>query len=247
LRHISHSFTVEVKRHRGRSASSDAKPVLSLGLAEAVRNIEAESNQRPKAPPSDPLDNGNRATPKAQAGRVLPSLIESAQWTFPPDGAELRSAVRDGPPVEDESAVKKRGGARRRRRTASQQQPSGPADPNADPSTGGDSEEPSWDSILSASGARGKRPALRRRKPAGRTSPERWVESYIHGNSDDAASAASELREASQSRPSESPAAIEHADSGERKVRSRKILGRYVFGTEPKLGERWKRRFKKPR
>jgi hypothetical protein len=242
LRHISHSFTVEVKRHRGRPSNSDTKPVLSLGLAEAVRNIEAESNKGSKRLLSEAFESGSREVPKSLPGRVLPSLIESAQWTFPPDGSGLRN-VGAGGRAEEGNERKKRSAAQKRRRTPNAE---APAHVDAsEPSIDTDSVEPSWDMVLGVSGARPKK-TVRRRKRVTPTLPDQSFESFIDDTLDEDASTARALEEAAQSHQPDASVAAEETN-GARNLRRRKILGRYVFGTEPKLGERWRKRFRKPR
>jgi hypothetical protein len=237
LRHISHSFTVEVKRHRGRQSAADNKQILNLGLAEAVRKIEAESDKTSALAFSPRFHPDDNDAPKTPAGRVLPSLIESAQWTFPSDGSEMRSPVDEGGPLEVEAAKKQKGSRRHRRPILSDQ--SAVRDSIAAPSDSGASDEPSWEAILSASGARVKKTAVRRRKIAPPARPDPSLKSLI----DEIPQSLDDLQSYSLS----APASQDAPDLEVRSGRRRKILARYVFGTEPKLGERWKRRFRKLR
>ncbi len=249
LTHKSRSFTVEMRRRRGRPSAEHAKPILGeeftdVGLGDAC------GADKTAARITDPT--GERvfeAAPAGHAGRILPSLVESSSWLVTTseikpsqrraNGADLegRSAKRDHE-VETDAADSRR--------------------PNS-PRSQADAR-----SMTSLDAARHLPPQARSNdaltaflpsQAKTSTEAERSAEASTAGKSPQRRARRAETHKNPQTAPTPTdvelwsipdarPANPSKLGDGASQKRRRTVMARYVFRTELKLGERWKRRLR---
>jgi hypothetical protein len=232
------SFTVEVRRQPRRASNSttngrlfETAPVRSAFDRDTQRAADAVFESRE---PEQPLPEAASSAPK---GRILPSLVvdDSAARSFREDSRpEYDSGETPGPTRRRSARVQKAAKPVKHRRNPAS--PRAEAAPAADGlASGPASEAPAGDAVFVspsrplatsnevAAPASRKAPKKRAKKP-GLSSLAAWL------NEPEPA-----IVEAAP--PAPPPPAVEVAP----KVRKRTIMGRYVFGDEPKPGERWKR------
>jgi hypothetical protein len=238
LRYISRSFTVEVRRNRGRSSTTDAKPILRLSLSGPASDIAHDAGED-----ASTLFSGHareRAPDIASAsptGRILPSLVESvpgglsATESKPPKRLSRQGSAEDKMIKGKETDAQSASGRRRRA-----------------PSSQGSFEAAADDSVQARSGhglvlTTAEQVETRVRTDqtvATSTAAER---PHRHGRRAKSQTS-SEIAFASASSAPPANSSILADDDVSRK-RHQSILARYVFGTEPKFGERWKRRLRR--
>jgi hypothetical protein len=239
------SFTVEVRRQPRRASNSttngrlfETAPVRSAFDRDTQRAADAVFESRE---PEQPLPD---TAPSAPKGRILPSLVvdDSAARSFREDSRpEYESGETQGPTRRRSARVPKAPKPVKPRRY--QASPTAEAPPVADSVASGPasvaaaaeaifvspSQPVATPSEVAAPALR-KAPKKRAKKP-GLSSIAAWL-----------AEPEPEMVEAAPLPVPPSPVA-EVAPT----VRKRTIMGRYVFGSEPKPGERWKRPLRKSR
>jgi hypothetical protein len=237
LRPTSHSFTVEVKRHRNRLAVENAWPILRETSSDALREISRDHHKT-----NDQASGRVFESDAARhTGRILPSLLEGAPWlvarseTKPrgANGAGLRGGTTERK-HDVESVVFDSGTPKSPRRHAdagstrlatangfSRQARSIDAPTASLFSLSANPTEVERNAKTSKAGKRTQRPTDRAESPASERTDVESAPNF-------------DPRLADQSKSD---------DEGDRK-RRRPILARYVFGTELKPGERWKRRLR---
>jgi hypothetical protein len=239
LRHISQPFVVEVRGRRGRSAFT--KPLLAEKEASAVAT---------RAGARDADKTGARVADQAQAwpfgiatapptGRILPSLIQNDPEAIAV--AEAEPARRDAP--QTGAAQKK---PTKRKQGVAAHVPS--ADLAADQETSPDqpSQTPSTAPLATAAKETGAS-TKKRRTGALPTGGETPRPRPGRGETDSASLTVEAPIRAEPSSlpgaPQATPATVDEDASRDERRRSR--MARYVFGTELKLGERWKERLRR--
>jgi hypothetical protein len=243
LRHISRSFTVEVRRNRGRPSTTDAKPILRLSLSGPAGDIAHDAGKD-----ASTLFSGHireRAFDIASAsptGRILPSLVESLSATEskPPKRLSRQGSAENKMIKVKETNAQSASGRRRRA-------PLGGEDLLA--SSQGSFEAAADDSVQARSGhglvlttAEHVETRVRTDQTvATSTAAER---PHRHGRRAQSQTS-SEITFASASSNAEPANSSILADDDVSGKRHQSILARYVFGTEPKFGERWKRRLRR--
>jgi hypothetical protein len=238
------SFTVEVRRQPRRASNSstngrlfETAPVRSAFDRDTQRAADAVFESRE---PEQPLPD---AAPSAPKGRILPSLVvdDSAARSFREDSRpEYDSGETPGPTRRRSARLPKAAKPLKPRRH--QASPTAEAAPAAHGvASGAPFEAPAAEAIFVspsqpaaisnevAAPALRKAPKKRAKKP-GLSSIAAWL-----------AEPEPAIIEAAP--PAAPSPAVEVAPAG----RKRTIMGRYVFGDEPKPGERWKRPLRKTR
>jgi hypothetical protein len=223
LRHTKQPFVVEVKRHRGRGGSSSEKNLFSLAA-------RVEALAEPAI--SHPAFNAFAAEPRKELarpmGRVLPSLDEP---------------VPAPEPLPEEERPRRRG--RIPRSIASE---AGRAEDAAPPRRRGRKPKLAAVGAVDASPERAQAQAP---SPARAPLPR---ETPAVAKAEQRKTPAAPKARAPAPRPVEPPRAPEAIlrpepqpprEPGEATRRRRSIMGRYVFGTELRLGERWKKRLRR--
>jgi hypothetical protein len=246
LRNNSHSFTVEVKRHRGRPSTAETTPIFARSLAEAARDLAREDDKNAAAtfaaasqghaPPA--------VAPTIGTGRILPSLVESDPLISSVAESNLlgRRGGRGDEPGEQGGSARKVSGRRRRiprDHDLSASAMAGTSSALDSPQEARSSDEPTiMASVLVDGPAKAPaRGATRKSKRHVKNAENRAILPTIPMLVGAETVATPDAPEATRS-PAEDAAA---------RKRRRSVLARYVFGTEPKLGERWKRRLRRPR
>jgi hypothetical protein len=214
-------------------------------LAEAARDL-ARDEDRNAAATFAAASQGLApvVAPTIATGRILPSLVESSPLTSPIAGSNLPSR-RGG--TEDESSEREKVARKvsgRRRRTPRDHDVLASGMTGTSATVDNRPEARSSDETSIVASVLVDTPAKAPRRAATRKS-KRHVEStenhailpIIPMLVDAATAAVPDAPQASRPPP----------DEGAARKRRRSVLARYVFGTEPKLGERWKRRFQRQR
>jgi hypothetical protein len=233
------SFTVEVRRQPRRASNSstngrlfETAPVRSAFDRDTQRAADAVFEVRE---PEQPLSDAASSAPK---GRILPSLVvdDSAARSFREDSrSEYESADTPGPRRRSARLEKTAKPPKFRRQSAS---------PTAETPS---AESPGYGSAFEAAEAifsSPSRPAATREidGPAQRKAPKKRAKKP--GFSSLAAWLNEPEPEMIEAAPPAPPSPVAEVAPT---VRKRIIMGRYVFGDEPKPGERWKRPLRKTR
>jgi hypothetical protein len=243
VRHISHSFTVEVKRRRGRPVASEPPSLLSDAFAEAESPVAQDPGGAGAWFADHSVERVSPANPPPSAGRILPSLVENSPWLLAPEEAATprRRRSTETPGSEPRQAARSSRFAHKDSRAA--------ADPAPRQSPQGRSQERS-DDDSSARSAVSKAIASRKARIRADKSPADERLSSLKADGETGQRLGASFAPIGVQSPGGvgAPSSIQ-ADEHSSAARSRRksILARYVFGTELKLGERWKKRLSKPR
>ena len=215
MRHTKQPFVVEVKRHRGRGGSSSEKNLFSLAA-----RVEALAEPAISHPAFDAFAADPRKSVARPTGRVLPSLDEPAPAPEPAPQDDLpRRRGRPRRPTSEAAAEDAAPPRRRGRKPRLAPVGAGAASPEraqAQAQAGVVAPAPPPREKPPVAAAKARKPAPRPPEPAS-PAPEAVL------------------------RPEPQIA----REPGEAARRRRSIMGRYVFGTELRLGERWKKRLRR--
>ena len=235
MRRTPHPFAVEVRRHRGKSAIIEAKPFTrDAFFAAALLSLSAE-----EAKISSDSDRAEDPNPKLvspqPSGRILPSLVEVSPW---PEASVKAETPRK--PAREPGA---------RRKTAKRAKAATAEVLEASRLGLSDSADLTIDLTVAATGVaapeRKSSAKTRRGDAAANKKPQRRAHAAKTPKIPPIAAAP-----VAANPPA--PAVERQANpatrgDGPRQERRRSIMARYVFGTELRPGERWKKRLRKPR
>jgi hypothetical protein len=245
LRPISHSFTVEVRRRRGPPSTTDAKPILRESLSWPAGDIAHDADKDASKWFSGHAH--ERALDSASAipkGRILPSLVETVPGGLSTTESKLPKRLNRQGRTGDETAKQKinaDNASERRRRRSLDGEDLIPPQRSLKAAPEDLAQARSADEMVPTVPEQVEPSARTRQTAATSTATER---PHRHGRRAKSQTSSENIF-TSASNAHLANSSILGDDDVSRK-RHQSILARYVFGTEPKLGERWKRRLRRP-
>jgi hypothetical protein len=234
------SFTVEVRRQPRRTSNSstngrlfETAPVRSAFDRDTQRAADAVFEVRE---PEQPLSDSASSAPK---GRILPSLVVDDSGLREDSRQEYESGETPGPPRRRSARLEKTAKPPRFRRQSASPTAEAPSAESVGYGTAFEAAEAIFSSPSKPAATNEvDRPPLRkeRKKRAKKPGPSAAFSL--------AAWLAEPEPEMIEAAPPAPPSPVAEVAP---KVRKRIIMGRYVFGDEPKPGERWRRPLRKTR
>jgi len=249
LTHKSRSFAVEVRRRRGRPSAERAKPILGEEFTDVGLGDACGADKTPVRITDQTCERVFAAAPAGHAGRILPSLVESSPWlatTFTVKRSQMRTsgAELEGRPAKWDHEVE--------------------TDAEDSPRPNSLRSQADARSMTSLDAARHLPPQARSIDAPTASLPsqaktsieaERSARASTRGKSLQRRASRAETYKNPQTAPTPTdvelwsildarPADPSKLGDGASQNRRRTIMARYVFRTELKLGECWKRRLR---
>jgi hypothetical protein len=252
LKHTPQRFTVEVRRHRGRPTFSKAQSAERETLTPAPGAGPRDADEKSSPETHQTLQRGAEKT--RPSGRILPSLAESGpEIVVPP---QVESSRRPARGASAESKPKPR--ARLVSTDIASVDRQAPQPNAADADLGTDSgvvsrqsqEARPNDNSPATAPSQTKMTAKTERsaaKSAAAAKPRRRSRRTRADAAPQTNHALVDVETSSIPDADALPAPPTNLDGGASRERRRSIIARYVFGTELKLGERWKQRLRRRR
>ena len=248
MRHTPQSFIVEVRRRRGRPTFMDATPKLGETFRDATHDGVYEVDQTGRREAERAKNPAFEFDPIRPSGRILPSLVDSCPWSLPevePSRRRAHGASCGNKPTKPTEVVATNVSEPHRGTQPSTYAEAGLVI-DSDTAPHESPQAPSNDAPLvappSEASINSERSAVK--STTGKKARRRNDVTKTH-MSPQTASLSGDVGPSSF--PDAQPKNSSNLHDGASRERRRSIVARYVFGTELKLGERWKLRLRHAR